>query len=597
MDGKRTDYGDIIAVFQILENGMAVPEKKPAVAAYLDRRAWQMLLLGFSSGLPLMLIFSTLSLWLVEAGVERKTVTMFSWAALAYSFKFVWSPLVDQLPVPFLSRRFGQRRGWMLLSQAVMVGATLWMAALDPSRSELLFLMAAAAVLLGFASATQDVAVDAYRIEAAPADAAMQSVLSSTYVAGYRIGMIVSGGGALLLAADFGTSVQHYDYSAWQKTYGLMAAAMGVGIATVLCLREPAVVREAAVAEKSGYIRLFAAFVAAAAVFVAAFRAAGDGLRQADSFTLFLAAEAVRVLAVLAVAAAVFRLFWRQTAAVGNAAVRLRAVLAAVAVFWVSNRMTGALTAADYDVWLSFLAEAVRLVAALAAAAAVTWAAVRLHWLPADSVYRTWVLPVRDFFRRYGRRALLLLALVGLYRVSDIVSGAISNVFYTDLGFSKTEIAEAVKTFGVLMVVVGGFVGGVLAQRVALMKMMMLGAAAAAATNLLFSALAVIGRDIGFLYFAVGLDNFAAGLAGTVFVAFLSALTNIRFTAVQYALFSSMMTLLPKTLGGYSGAMVDKMGYPNFFLFTALLGLPILLLVYLAQRYLDIDGRVREDGR
>jgi len=194
-----------------------------------------------------------------------------------------------------------------------------------------------------------------------------------------------------------------------------------------------------------------------------------------------------------------------------------------------------------------------------------------------------------DFFARYGKRAALLLALIGLYRISDIVSGVISNVFYADMGFSKVEIASAVKTFGVAMSILGGIAGGVLAQRFRLMNMMMLGAVAAAATNLLFVWLAMRGHDVPLMYTAVGLDNFAAGLAGTVFVAFLSALTNIRFTAVQYALFSSLMTLLPKTIGGYSGAIVKQIDYTGFFLFTAALGVPIVLLVWWADRVLFRD--------
>ena len=154
------------------------------------------------------------------------------------------------------------------------------------------------------------------------------------------------------------------------------------------------------------------------------------------------------------------------------------------------------------------------------------------------------------------------------------------------MDFSKDEIARAVKTFGVMMSILGGFVGGVLSQRFRIMNMMMMGAITASATNLLFALLAMRRHDIPLMYLAVGLDNLAAGLAGTVFVAFLSSLTNIRFTAVQYALFSSLMTLLPKTLGGYSGAIAGRMGYTRFFLFTTLLGIPIIFLVWLADKLL-----------
>ena len=228
--------------------------------------------------------------------------------------------------------------------------------------------------------------------------------------------------------------------------------------------------------------------------------------------------------------------------------------------------------------------EVVRLTGALLAASLVGALLVRAGAIRKQLALDTWVLPVMDFFSRYGRTAALLLALIGLYRISDIVAGVIANVFYKDMGFDKKEIADAVKTFGMVMAIAGGFVGGALLQRFALMKMMMAGAVLASATNLLFIGLAYRGHDLVFMYFAVGFDNLASGLAGAVFVAFLSELTNVRFTAVQYAVLSSLMTLLPKTLGGYSGAIVKNIGYPSFFLFTALLGLPVLLLVYWADK-------------
>ena len=232
--------------------------------------------------------------------------------------------------------------------------------------------------------------------------------------------------------------------------------------------------------------------------------------------------------------------------------------------------------------------ECLRLGAALAAAALAGRLLVALGAVPAQAVAATWIEPLTDFFRRYGKNALLLLALIGLYRISDIVAGAISNVFYSNLGYSKDDIANAVKTFGVVMSIAGGLLGGVMAQRFAVMKMMMFGAVLASLTNLLFVLLANSGHGLPLLYAVVGFDNLAAGLASTVFVAFLSALTNIRFTAVQYALFSSLMTLLPKTLGGYSGTIVEKVGYGYFFTFTAAIGLPVLLLIWLAQKRLAV---------
>jgi PAT family beta-lactamase induction signal transducer AmpG len=214
---------------------------------------------------------------------------------------------------------------------------------------------------------------------------------------------------------------------------------------------------------------------------------------------------------------------------------------------------------------------------------------VKLGLASSEQARSTWVMPVLDFFARYGARtAWLLLALIGLYRISDIVLGVISNVFYQDMGFSKIEIANAVKTFGVVVSIVGGFWGGLLAARIGVMRSLFWGAVLSALTNLGFVWLAYAGHHVGGMYAVVAADNLAAGFASAAFVAFLSSLTNVSFTAVQYAIFSSLMTLLPKTLGGYSGGMVDAMGYPGFFIFTTLLGLPVLLLVAWAGRRLEL---------
>jgi len=199
----------------------------------------------------------------------------------------------------------------------------------------------------------------------------------------------------------------------------------------------------------------------------------------------------------------------------------------------------------------------------------------------------TYISPLKDFFERYGfKSALLLLTLVGVYRISDIVLGAIANIFYQDLGFTKNEIASVVQTFGLFMTIGGGFLGGILSIRYGVIRILFLGALLSAATNLLFMALASIGRDLNMLYLVISLDNLSAGLASAAFVAFLSSLTNIQFTAMQYAIFSSLMTLLPKLLGGYSGSIVDNIGYSSFFIMTALLGIPVLLLVWKAGIFL-----------
>ncbi|WP_201536655.1 AmpG family muropeptide MFS transporter [Psychrobacter ciconiae] len=493
-----------------------------AAKAYLDRRAIIMLLLGFAAGIPILLIFSSLSLWLREAGVDRSVVTMFSWAALGYSFKFIWAPLVDAVPLPILAKLLGRRRSWILVSQVLIILSICMMASVNPITSDNLTLMAIGAVLLGFSSATQDIVIDAYRIELAPTS--LQSVLSAMYTAGYRLGMIVAGAGALYLADFFGSTEAAYSYEAWRNTYFIMAAVMGVGVVTTLMIREPISNQVREVRQSSDYARLVAVFALAVIGFVMVFANFGAWLPETES------------------------------------------------------------------VLLGFLFETVHLAVSLATALIIGVALVKVGLVQKKVAYSTWIEPIADFFRRYGKKALLLLALIGLYRVSDIVAGVISNVFYQDMGFSKTDIANAVKLVGVVMVIAGGFLGGILAQKMRMMQAMMVGAILACATNLLFILLTYHPASLSYLYLAVIADNLAAGLASAVFIAFLSALTSIRFTAVQYAIFSSLMTLFPKVLGGYSGTIVDNMDYPFFFAFTFAIGLPILVLIYLVDKHIVIGS-------
>lgn len=496
---------------------------------FLDPRAITMLFFGFAAGMPLLMIFSTLSLWLSEAGVERSAVTYFSWAALGYSFKFIWAPLVDRLPVPVLSRVFGRRRGWMLLSQVMIILAMCWMALVDPAVSDnALTIMAIGAVFLGFSSATQDIVIDAYRIESAETE--MQAALSATYIAGYRIGWLVSGAGALFLAAYLGTAKGAYVYDAWKWTYFAMAGFMLIGVATTLTRPEPVVEEKiyAHTYKTRDYATFFFLFLLIAGSFVT---------------TFFLSAD-------LADAASA-----KLNEVFGNEALA------------------------------SLLVGTVRLGVAIIVAAIVAFGVSKTGFVNTEMAVEGYVAPVKNFFERYGLKfGVLLLTLIGLYRISDIVLGVISNIFYMDLGYSKMQIASAVKTFGLIMSILGGFLGGMLTTRFGIYRMMFWGAVLAAGTNLLFMLLAYSGPNLTMLYLVISADNLAAGLASAAFVAFLSSLTDISFTAVQYAIFTSLMTLFPKVLGGYSGGMVDVMGYPGFFLFTTLLGVPVLYVVYLCQK-------------
>jgi PAT family beta-lactamase induction signal transducer AmpG len=265
-----------------------------------------------------------------------------------------------------------------------------------------------------------------------------------------------------------------------------------------------------------------------------------------------------------------------------------------VCVFYLSGDLAGQFKSALgqsglFALLYAFLVEVLRLAVALLIAWMASRLLVRCGLVDPALIEQTYILPVRDFFNRYGwSLAWILLALIGVYRISDIVLGVISNVFYQDLGFSKSEIAAAVKTFGVLMTIVGGFIGGLLSMRFGVIRILFLGAVLSAATNLMFMVLAQVGYDMTWLYIVISADNLSAGIASAAFVAFLSSLTNISFTAMQFAIFTSLMTLLPKLLGGYSGSMVDAMGYPGFFMLTAILGLPVLLLIIITARRFEI---------
>ena len=425
---------------------------------YLEPASLRMLSLGFSAGLPLLLVFGTLSFWLREAGVDRSTIGFLSWVGLAYGFKWVWSPLVDRLPIPVLTRLLGRRRSWLLLSQGVIMAGLIMMALTDPTQA--LAPMVWCALAVAFGSATQDIALDAFRIESATVE--RQAALSATYQSGYRLAMIWAGAGALWIAAraeiaapvatGAASAAAAYQHGAWQTAYLVMAASMLPGVLTVLFSPEPA---------------------------------------------------------------------HRAIAPTRNVAAWLHSAL---------------------------------------------------------------VEPFADFVGRYRMQAILILALIATYRISDVVMGIMANPFYVDMGFTKDEVAAVTKIYGVIMTIVGAFVGGALAIRMGVMRVLMLGAVLSAASNLLFAWLAGRGHDVNALIFVISADNLASGIASASFIAYMSSLTNVNYSATQYAIFSSMMLLLPKFIAGYSGVYVDRFGYDSFFTATAVIGLPVLVLVWLASR-------------
>lgn len=427
---------------------------REALLVYRNPRVFAMLFLGFSAGLPFLLIFSTLSVWLREADISRTEIGFFSWIGIMFSIKVVWAPIVDRTPLPVLTAVLGRRRSWMLLAQAGIAAGLIAIATSDPATD--VARVALCALFVAFCAATQDISIDAYRIEAVAKE--LQGAMAATYQLGYRLALLAAGAGALYVA----------DFVSWPAAYAAMAGCMLVGMLTVLAIREPSV--------------------------------------EVRQETRDQEARLARTLEARA-----------------GASPRLHR-----AIQWVSGAV---------------------------------------------------VSPFVDFFARNGRIALAILALIALYRISDITMGIMANPLYVDLGFSKSEIATASKTVGIPLTIFGAFLGGFLVARFGLFKPLLLGALLTVVTNLAFAYLAVSEAEFRLLLMTVSADNLAGGFAGSVFIAYLSSLTNTAYTATQYALFSSLFTLAGKFLGGFSGIIVDASSYQVFFIYAAALGLPAILLV------------------
>jgi len=485
----------------------AEPAARPtflqSLAVFGERRTLVMLVLGFSAGLPNLLIFDTLSIWLREAGLSLQAISIFGLATLATAMKFLWAPLVDRTHVPVLTRLFGHRRSWMLVSQVVIMLGLWLIAGVNPATN--LGLMAAFAVLVGFASANQDIVIDAWRIEAA--DDARQGPMAAAYQWGYRVAMIVAGAAPLILAEAY----------SWRFSYAVMAALMLLGVAAVLAApREaqhsvrPIVMGDAVARPALEWLEWILRLV----VLVTGALILGSGLAASVDFVAEL--------------------------------------LAAAGAGPVGDALKGAWSS-DSKVWFQLLA-------VLAGFAVIAVAAIRIPGLNTrPGAYLSGALgqPLVDFFGRYGKIAGLILALICLYRISDFVLN-INGAFYVDLGFSKIEIAEIRKVFGVVMSVIGVALGGVSVIRLGLMRAMVLGAFAGALSNLAFAWLATRGHDVNALLIAIAIDNVAGGIAGTCLIAYMSSLTSIGFTATQYALFSSLYALPGKLLASQSGRIVES---------------------------------------
>jgi len=426
---------------------------------YTKIRVIRMLFLGFSAGLPLLLLLGTLSFRLREAGLDLALIGFFSWIGLTYAFKWAWAPLVDQLPVPLLTKALGRRRSWLICSQLLVIIGLSGLAFSDPSISITAVIWFSLLTAIG--SATQDIALDAFRIDSAGTED--QGAMAATYQIGYRVAMLVASAGALFLADLFSSNSSGYDDTAWSVSYLIMAGLMLIGVITALLSPEP---RVPSTSEEE--------------------------IKSTNRASLLL---------------------------------RLK------------------------------------------------------RWL-----VNAGIMPFVDFVKRYKRQAILILVMISIYRISDVVMGVMANPFYVDIGFSKQEIATVTKLFGVIMTLLGAVIGGVFVKHFGALRMLIVGAILTSSTNLLFAWLSNIGANIPALVLTISADNLSAGLATAAFVSYLSGLTNIKYSATQYALFSSVMLLIPKFLAGWSGVFVEELGYESFFLFSAALGIPVILLLLMLYR-------------
>lgn len=419
--------------------------------------------LGFAAGLPFLLVFSTLTAWLTEAGIERSTIGFFAWVGMTYSVKVFWAPAIDRLRLPGLTRWLGKRRSWILVGQAGVVTGLACMSQLDPAAS--IAAVAVLSVLVAFSSATQDIAIDAYRIEIA--DERWQGALSAAYYFGYRLALLLSGAGALYLA----------EWGSWSSAYVLMA--------------------------------LLAAAMMLVTLWADASQEDDIQERQSQEYQL------------------VNDVFGRD------------------------------MQLAQRPAWQRW-------------------------WIGAVAC------PFLEFFRRNGWLALIILTFIGVFRLSDLAMGAMANPFYLDLGYSKSDIASVAKLFGFFMTIAGSALCGLLVMRLGIYRPLLLGAVLVASTNLLFAWLAWLGLNetpsLMWLAVVISADNLSGGIAGTAFIAYLSSLTNRHYTATQYALFSSLMTLPGKFISGFSGVVVDHYGYIEFFVIAAALGIPAIALVLYLSR-------------
>ena len=421
------------------------------MAVYLQPRVLIVMLLGFSSGLPLALSGSTLLVWMRESGVDLGTIGMFALVGTPYTLKFLWAPLTDALHVPVLTELLGRRRGWLVFSQILLIVAIILLALTDPARSP--FYVALGALLVATASATQDIVVDAFRVESLPESE--QAAGMAAYVAAYRIGMLLSTAGALFAVSAF-EGVGLPRLSAWMWGYIAMAGLVLIGMIAALIATEP---------EQS--------------------------LRSEETTS--------------------------------SASAFTRVTQAAVGAF-------------------------------------------------------------SEFLTR--KDAIAVLSFVVLFKFTDAFSGTMTAPFVIDLGFTRNDYAAIVKGVGLAATLIGGFAGGLVANKYPLATSLWIGGVLQALANLSFSWLALAGLNQWALAFAITAENFTSAIGTVIFVAYLSALCkNPLHTATQYALLTALAAIGRTYLSSGAGYVAKASGWPVFFVICVFVAVPgLIVLAWLQKR-------------
>lgn len=529
--------------------------------ALTNRKTGFMLVFGFASGLPFALFLGTLFAWLTEAEVELETMGIFSLIGLAYAFQFLWSPLIDKVDIPLL-RKLGKRKQWIVPMQVLLGTILVTLSLLDPKSQLGMFSLLAG--IGAFASATQDIAINAWRIDVAD-DVATLDILSTVYQMGYRFSSLVGGALGLIIAARIG----------WPETYMLMGAMLlGAGVIGLFAPNAEIDTQAAAANENE----------------VRALRKAGELSPQVRGRALAVVGllwfGAIGVVLAFMIMSMTYAPADRPnptqfTVNFGPWIIVATIVLPALIAGWLAGQKKRGQNLLSED-------------APVAGGAGYAM----------DHLYRALVLPLVEFVGRMGWSLVLILTVVLTYRICDAIWGTFAYPFYLgELNYTNDEVAFASKFFGVGAIIGGLALGGLMLTAIGRMTTLFIGGLLAALTNLLYADLAIGGHNmqavsdaVGFtwlisqvpgigsaslakLTFTIFFENLAIGIAGAAYIAWLSSIVSKQFSAVQYALLSSL-TLLVGTLGrGALGEMIEDQGYFDVFVLTTLIGLAAVVLV------------------